>query len=118
MNDASCPPVARRQHCKVLKDSLQSFEGDTAIYITTSFLCLLHVHAKQIFDTECQQVKLLEVIGHGTYGQVHKAVWRDKIVAAKVIPAPSINQKIIDNELSVLRLAQQPYRVYAVLLTC
>ena len=56
-------------------------------------------------------MKLLEVIGHGTYGQVHKAVWRGKIVAAKVIPAPSINQKIIDNELSVLRLAQQPYRV-------
>ena len=63
-------------------------------------------------------MKLLEVIGHGTYGQVHKAVWRGKIVAAKVIPVLSINQKIIDNELSVLRLAQQPYRVYAVLLTC
>ena len=35
------------------------------------------------------------------------------MVAAKVIPAPSVN---IDNELSVLRLAQQPYRVHAVLL--
>jgi len=38
------------------------------------------------------------------------------MVAAKVIPAPSVNQKMIDNELSVLRLAQQPYRVHAVLL--
>ena len=38
------------------------------------------------------------------------------MVAAKVIPAPSVNQKMTDDELSVLRLAQQPYRVYAVLL--
>ena len=27
------------------------------------------------------------------------------MVAAKVIPAPSVNQRMIDNELSVLRLA-------------
>ena len=37
------------------------------------------------------------------------------MVTAKVIPAPSVNQKM-DSELSVLRLAQQPYRVHAVLL--
>ena len=43
-------------------------------------------------------------------------IWRGTMVAAKVIPAPSVNQKMTDDELSILRLAQQPYRVYAVLL--
>ena len=60
------------------------------------------MHKLKQFSTQWHQVQLLEVIGHGMYGQVHKTIWRGTMVAAKVIPAPSVNQKIIDNELSVL----------------
>lgn len=47
--------------------------------------------------------------------QAQFRIWRGTMVVAKVIPAPSVNQKMTDDELSILRLAQQPYRVYAVL---
>ena len=33
-------------------------------------------------------LSLLEIIGRGTYGVIHKAVWRGSIVAAKQITTP------------------------------
>jgi len=35
-----------------------------------------------------------------------QTIWKGTMVAAKVIPAPSVNQKMIDNKLSVL---SKPY---------
>ena len=34
-------------------------------------------------------IRLIEVIGRGTYGVVHKAIWRGSIVAVKQIFTPS-----------------------------
>ena len=38
-------------------------------------------------ETFCD-LKLVGVIGEGTFGVVHKAIWRGTIVAAKVINVP------------------------------
>jgi hypothetical protein len=46
------------------------------------------------------KLRLLEVVGEGAFGIVHKACWRGCIVAAKVIPWPietSICSKEIEN---------------------
>lgn len=38
---------------------------------------------------EPSEIRLMEVIGRGTYGVVHKAVCRGYVVAAKVISTPA-----------------------------
>ena len=46
------------------------------------------------------KLRLLEVVGEGAFGIVHKACWRGCIVAAKVVPWPteaSICSKEIEN---------------------
>ena len=41
------------------------------------------------FGLDVRNVHLIEEVGRGTYGVVHKAVWRGSIVAAKVLSSPS-----------------------------
>lgn len=40
-----------------------------------------------------ENVKLLSVIGQGSFGTVHRALWRGILVAAKVIPTSVTNNK-------------------------
>jgi len=49
-----------------------------------------------------KELQLLEEIGNGAFGRVHRAVWRSTVVAAKEIPAAG-NSKVLSNELSVFR---------------
>ncbi len=43
---------------------------------------------------------LIDLIGCGSFGRVHKAVWCGSIVAAKVVPILG-NEKSLKNELNV-----------------
>jgi serine/threonine protein kinase len=52
---------------------------------------------------DLHHVRLLEEIGRGTYGVVHKAVWRGSIVAAKVLSSPS-SQDIVKEIESSMRI--------------
>ena len=45
----------------------------------------------------------MEVIGEGTFGVVHKAVWRGCVVAAKVINVPSGYASGVMKEIEVCR---------------
>ena len=54
------------------------------------------------FYADPTELNLLELIGQGTYGRVHKAVWRGSIVAAKELPLGS-SAKCLENELKVYR---------------
>ena len=51
-----------------------------------------HIIASKIwkikYSADPCNLRLLEIIGRGTYGVVHKAVWRGSIVAAKQITTP------------------------------
>ena len=49
---------------------------------------------------EPQAIQLLCLIGTGTFGHVHKAVWHGTIVAAKIVHTDG-NEKVVENELSV-----------------
>lgn len=47
---------------------------------------------------------LLEVIGQGSFGVVHRAIWRGVVVAAKVIPLASCSDaNLAMKELGALR---------------
>ena len=50
-----------------------------------------------------QALKLLEVIGQGTFGIVHKAVWRGTAVAAKLINVPAGSEHKVTRELEMCR---------------
>lgn len=39
------------------------------------------------------EVKLLSIIGQGSFGTVHRALWRGMMVAAKVIPVSLVDGK-------------------------
>ena len=46
----------------------------------------------------------MHVIGSRAFGQVHKAVWRGTVVAAKVVlVSGSGNSKIVNNELDAYK---------------
>ena len=47
-------------------------------------------------------LKLLSVVGSGAFGQVHKAIWRGSVVAAKVIVSAG-NNKVVNNELNAYK---------------
>jgi hypothetical protein len=52
---------------------------------------------------DLDHVKFIEEIGRGTYGVVHKAVWRGSVVAAKVLCTPTIaHEEDIINHLDEL----------------
>lgn len=53
--------------------------------------------------TDPTTVRLLEVIGSGSYGVVHKAVWRGSIVAAKVINAPEPAKAVALREIDAFK---------------
>lgn len=56
------------------------------------------------------------MIGRGSFGVVHKAVWRGIIVAAKVLPMIG-NQKSVDNELAIYRyeITLSPAKIYIII---
>ena len=62
------------------------------------------MHAMLLF-LDPVQIKLLEVIGQGSYGTVHRASWRGSLVAAKVIPlAPrDLRSDQVQREVDILR---------------
>ena len=51
---------------------------------------------------DSNKLHFLEVIGRGSFGVVHKAVWRGITVAAKVMSIIG-NEKSVQTELSVYR---------------
>lgn len=48
-------------------------------------------------------LKLIEVVGEGTFGVVHKAVWRGTVVAAKVVNVPHGSTECVMKELEMCR---------------
>ena len=49
-------------------------------------------------------LKLLQVIGKGNYGTVHKASWKGCLVAAKVLPIQNPEgSATLENEINALR---------------
>ena len=51
------------------------------------------------------KVLLMDLIGSGAFGRVHKAVWRGTLVAAKIIPVPATSSRVWENELAAYRFA-------------
>ena len=59
-----------------------------------------------IASIDLDYVKFIEEIGRGTYGVVHKAVWRGSVVAAKVLCTPTIaHEEDIIKEIESFRYA-------------
>ena len=44
-----------------------------------------------------------DVLGSGNFGRVYRGVWRGTVVAAKVIPVPSSNKKVWENEIDAYK---------------
>ena len=47
----------------------------------------------------------MDIIGAGSFGQVHKAVWKGTLVAAKVIQVPATLSRVWKNEIAAYRFA-------------
>ena len=45
----------------------------------------------------------MEVVGEGTFGVVHKAIWRGTVVAAKVINVPHGSEETVKKEIEMCR---------------
>ena len=54
-------------------------------------------------STGTTDIMLLDIIGQGSFGVVHRAIWRGSMVAAKVIALPSSAD---------MKLATQEFRVW------
>ncbi len=39
-------------------------------------------------------IRLLDVIGKGSFGVVHRAIWRGSLVAAKVLPMGGVRSEV------------------------
>ena len=50
-------------------------------------------------------MKVVEVVGEGTFGVVHKAIWRGTVVAAKVISVPCGSEDGVIKEIEMCRYA-------------
>ena len=61
---------------------------------------LSHIFLIKIGDFD--DLKLLSVIGQGSFGTVHRALWRGMLVAAKIIPVCE-NQDKIQKEIELCR---------------
>lgn len=49
------------------------------------------------------RLKLIEVIGQGTFGIVHMASWRGSLVAAKVISLSPKDVGVVEREVEILK---------------
>jgi serine/threonine protein kinase len=68
--------------------------------------CFVSVTASQaVLHVDSRELKLLEVIGQGSYGTVHLASWRGSLVAAKAIPLTPRDVKSIQiqREVDILK---------------
>lgn len=52
--------------------------------------------------TDPMKLHLLELVGEGAFGVVHKACWRGCIVAAKVVPWP-VGSNLCSKEMDNLK---------------
>ena len=53
-----------------------------------------------VYTTDPKKLTLLNVIGSGTFGTVHRACWRGTIAAAKVIP---LQCEVTSKEVELLK---------------
>ena len=49
------------------------------------------------------ELKLLEVIGQGSFGTVYSAAWRGSVIAAKVIPVHMAEAASVAREIEIVR---------------
>ena len=49
------------------------------------------------------ELRLVEVIGQGSIGVVHKAVWHGCVVAAKVMSLPSTSTDQVMKEIEIIQ---------------
>lgn len=57
---------------------------------------------KLLLFVDPTKLKLIEVIGQGSYGVVHRASWRGSLVAVKVIPMSAKDVGVIEREVKIL----------------
>ena len=50
-----------------------------------------------------RNLKLGEVVGEGTFGVLHKAIWRGTVVAAKIINIPNGSETSVMKEIEMCR---------------
>ena len=48
------------------------------------------------------ELHLVKIIGQGTFGTVHKAIWRGSLVAAKVINIPAGSVGTVKGEIQAI----------------
>ena len=64
-------------------------------------------HVYTYIHLDPQALLLLDAIGSGAFGTVHRACWRGTIVAAKVIPTQC---KVTTKEVEILRYGNKVQR--------
>lgn len=45
----------------------------------------------------------MQLIGRGTYGSVHMAVWRGSLVAVKIVPMPLSEQRLVVERMKAVQ---------------
>ena len=62
---------------------------------SNKIFCCIHLLHVLLYATDMQKVRLVSIIGQGSFGTVYKAVWRGSVVAAKVIQVGDKTSKIM-----------------------
>ncbi|XP_065363924.1 mitogen-activated protein kinase kinase kinase 7 [Calliphora vicina] len=87
-------------------ESTQSEEGAESLAPTLPPITNINIHTSDGLRLLCQYVDFSEIsfkekVGHGTFGVVYKAIWRDRYVAVKEFE-PTSEQKAIETEVKQL----------------
>ena len=62
-----------------------------------------YIHVYSFYLGSFKELKVMEVIGQGTFGVVHRAIWRGTTVAAKILNVPSGCESEIYREIEMCR---------------
>lgn len=96
------PEISPKLGVNILKENVAALDGMISILVLTDIsktypFCL---------SSGGSGLTLIDEIGRGSYGVVHKALWRGSVVAAKVLSIPTYTSaQSARNEAEILRCA-------------
>lgn len=94
------PEISPKLGVNLLKENVAALDGMMGILVLTD------ISYPSCLSSGGSGLTLIDEIGRGSYGVVHRAIWRGSVVAAKVLSVPTCTSaQSARNEAEILRCA-------------